>query len=116
MKTVANVIEEMLEMLNGPEAWCKHYLHSPDHKQHCLVGALNVATLGSPCYGYGTEHDVRVLWNSAIELLSDVANDTGFSPEGHGGVYNVVAFNNHPSTEYEDIRLFLKEALSRCSD
>lgn len=105
--TAAEIIEGMLDILNGPDRWCKNILN--DGQAYCLVGALNKVTTGTWCWALERSEGHR----QVVEILDDLARERGFSHDGD--YYGIVEFNNAAETEYEDIRMFLKEALERVS-
>lgn len=116
MKTVAELIEGVLDMLNSPDKWCKERLHrtTDEGEQYCLLGALNMVAVGeSYCWQSPTDEH-----RSVLQLFDELAKEKGYAPpwgEGRkiGSAEYLVQFNNAPETEYEDLRLFLKEALER---
>lgn len=100
VKSEAEILEGMIELLDAPEHWCQYSLYD-DHGAYCIAGALNMAMTGT--WGHG--------WfdapGSLIERLNKAAMAKGFI----GSYCPVVDFNNDHSTTYEDVVLLLKEVL-----
>lgn len=103
--THAEIVEGMLTILNGPDSWCKGVLHDSEGR-HCLLGALHVVM---KC-DYWTYSDELL---PLLNVMDGIAREKGYQATypGHGGP--TVEFNNARETEYEDVRLFLKEVLVR---
>ena len=106
----------MLGKLNSPEKWCKFELANYEGgvESMCLMGALNKACTGSPFnwiifYG-GDDHDVAA---SLVREMDRLAKEKGYGGHLVRLSEATVYFNNAPETEYEDVRLFLKEVLER---
>lgn len=113
--TKTEIIEGMLDLLNSPERWVKNFLSArgPGGKEsYCLLGAMFQVATGKACWSttYRRE-DVA----DAIRALGVLAHEKGYVSEYHysDAAHSVAMFNNAVETEYEDIRLFLKEALVR---
>jgi len=103
--TKAEIIEGMLNLVNGPEKWCKYTLYETvnEVERYCLLGALMKVTSGD-----------ALRWSVEVDGMIDLFDDLAVT-KGYGKTYErpSVEFNNAPETEYEDLRLFLKEALER---
>jgi len=105
--TKTEIIDGMLDLLNGPEKWCKHILKRVDENgqaSYCLLGALMHVTNDNP---YVWSHGL----DEMVDLFDHLATEKGYQ----WGPLNrpCVEFNNANETEYEDLRLFLKEAKER---
>ena len=105
----AEIIEGMLDLVDSPDKWCKHVLSRTDEngvEQFCLLGAMMRVRTGE--YYRWTEDMAPV-----ITLFNEIAGELGYEDEYWDSP--AVQFNNAPETEYEDLRLFLKEALVRAT-
>lgn len=109
-ETNAEILENMLDLLNSPEKWC-HGAEArnadgvpvvstfPEAASWCLMGAL-----------WKTEELLEQYDHRVFDLLIDVIDD-------YTGIINtIVSFNDSSNTTYEDMRLVLKKALEKCQE
>jgi hypothetical protein len=120
MKTKVQIVEEMLDILDSPEHWCKHQLERQDNfsapKQRCILGALNMAHSGTSSFHFFDGDDASANALAVRHTMDKLAVEDGYvsaftAPAMLGSGAHAVAFNNAPETEFEDIRLFLKKTL-----
>ena len=112
--TKAEIVERMLEELNSPEKWCKFVLNQAVDgvESMCLMGALNKVVNGDP--GSWCIHNTNdPVIDSLVREMDAVACQKNPSIDSPMLSHPTVCFNNNPKTEYEDMRLFLKEVLER---
>ena len=121
----AEIVEAMLDVLNSPEVWCKFLLYNTTEdgvQQHCLMGAMNKVMYGNPVtVSHPIDTDALASGMYLVHKMDELAIEKGYqevwgclrAPVGTGA--HAVLFNNAVETEYEDLRLFLKETLERVS-
>ena len=116
--TEAEVIEGMLELLNSPERWCKDLLYDTHADSYCLMGAMHKVMTGRhqwPQFRYVADEPERKVYKEVIGLIAAAIPDSDVSGGYDDHECDIVQFNNDRRTEYEDVRLVLKEALERAS-
>ena len=111
-KTKVEILEGTLDLLNSPERWAKGVLHcgTPNTGEAwCLIGAINQVAFGIWTWVSNTTPE----YGELVSLLDAMAKERGYLTSYTCPANGIVYFNNAPETEYEDVRLFLKEALER---
>lgn len=121
----AEIVEEMLGILDSPEKWCKFLLTNTTEdgvEQFCLMGALNKVVYNH-AYMVMESADMKRVSEGMqlVDKMDELAIEKGYvarwsgitAPLGSGA--HAVDFNNAVETEYEDLRLFLKETLEAVS-
>ena len=108
------VIERMLDLLSDEEHWVKGAVHRREDgvDKYCLIGAQERALQDLTLGGIQDDPVVEQQRQRVIVAIKAFMNEA-LKETGHG---SMPGFNDSASTEFEDVRLWLKGMLGRLDD